>query len=113
MISLFSSQNMNGVMGLHITFFMQLYDIIIKQFYHAVVLFEQSNCIVWNILCYILSLTDIYFLLLTGLCWTTVKKITVIEQTLQRTSFKMMSMVFVFAHFTLFDNCFGHFNIAR
>jgi hypothetical protein len=30
---------MNGVMGLQITTSMQLYDIIIKQFYHAVVLF--------------------------------------------------------------------------
>ena len=59
MISLFSSQNMNGVMGLHITTSMQLYDIIIKQFYHAVVLFEQSNCIGWINVCYILSLTKI------------------------------------------------------
>ena len=35
-IIVFFSQNMNGVMDLQITFFMQLYDIIIKQFYGSI-----------------------------------------------------------------------------
>ena len=38
---------------------------------------------------------------------------TSISRTSQRTSSKMMSMAFVFAHFRLFGNCFGHFNIEK